>query len=138
MTLAVADDQGLGLVREVLLAHSYWRMLGLAVDLVILNREPHSYDSPLRRVLDRLIHTHSGWPTGTSEGSVYVLNWRELLPADVAVRACALSIPQLVSLRFASDAELPELVNEVLSGQLTDAKAIKQRVKEWQADHLRA
>lgn len=64
--------------------------------------------------------------------------FRELLPADVAVRACALSIPQLVSLRFASDAELPELVNEVLSGQLTDAKAIKQRVKEWQADHLRA
>ncbi len=64
--------------------------------------------------------------------------FRELLPADVAVRACGLSVPQLVSLRFASDAELPELVNEVLSGQLADAKAIKQRVKEWQADHLRA
>ncbi len=64
--------------------------------------------------------------------------FRELLPSDVAARACALSIPQLVSLRFASDAELPELVNEVLSGQLTEAKAIKQRVKEWQADHLRA
>jgi hypothetical protein len=64
--------------------------------------------------------------------------FRELLPADVAARACALPIPQIVSLRFASDAELPELVNEVLSGQLTDAKAIKQRVKEWQADHLRA
>ncbi len=64
--------------------------------------------------------------------------FRDLLPADVAARACALPIPQLVSLRFASDAELPELVNEVLSGQLTEAKAIKQRVKEWQADHLRA
>lgn len=64
--------------------------------------------------------------------------FRDLLPADVAARACALPIPQLVSLRFASDAELPELVNEVLSGQLTEAKAIKQRVREWQADHLRA
>ena len=84
LTLAVADDRGIGLVREVLLAHSYWRMLGLAVDLVILNREPHSYDSPLRKVLDRLIHAHSGWPTGTSEGSVYVLNWQDLLPADRA------------------------------------------------------
>ena len=61
-----------------------------------------------------------------------------LLPADVAARACALPVPQIVSLRFASDTELPELVNEVLAGQLTDAKAIKQRVKEWQADHLRA
>ena len=64
--------------------------------------------------------------------------FRDLLPADVAARACALPIPQLVSLRFASDEELPELVNEVLSGQLADAKAIKQRVKAWQADHLRA
>lgn len=64
--------------------------------------------------------------------------FRDLLPADVAARACALPIPQLVSLRFASDAELPGLVNDVLAGQLTDAKAIKQRVKEWQADHLRA
>ena len=64
--------------------------------------------------------------------------FRDLLPADVAARACALPIPQIVALRFSSDAELPELVNEVLSGQLTEAKAIKQRVKEWQADHLRA
>ncbi len=64
--------------------------------------------------------------------------FRDLLPADVAARACALPIPQLVSLRFASDAELPELVNEVLSGQLNEPKAIKQRVKQWQADHLRA
>ncbi len=64
--------------------------------------------------------------------------FRELLPADVAARACALPIPQIVALRFASDAELPELVNDVLSGQLTEAKAIKRRVKEWQADHLRA
>lgn len=64
--------------------------------------------------------------------------FRALLPADVAARACALPVPQIVSLRFAGDAELPELVNEVLAGQLTEAKAIKQRVKEWQADHLRA
>lgn len=64
--------------------------------------------------------------------------FRDLLPSDLLPRACALPIPQVVALRFASDAELPELVNEVLSGQLTDPKAIKQRVREWQADHLRA
>lgn len=64
--------------------------------------------------------------------------FRELLPADVAARACALSVPQIVALRFASDAELPELVNEVLSGQLVEPKAIKQRVRNWQADHVRA
>lgn len=62
----------------------------------------------------------------------------ELLPPDVAVRACKLGIPQLTALRFASDEELPGLVQEVLAGQLTDPKAIKQRVGNWQGDFLRA
>jgi hypothetical protein len=66
------------------------------------------------------------------------LRYRELLPADVAARAAALPVSQIVALRFAGDAELPALVNEVLSGQLSDPKAIKLKVKDWQADHLRA
>jgi 4-amino-4-deoxy-L-arabinose transferase-like glycosyltransferase len=44
---------------------------------------------------------------------------------------------QLVGLRFASDAELPALVDEVLAGRLTEQDAIKKRVKDWQADWLR-
>jgi hypothetical protein len=66
------------------------------------------------------------------------LRFRELLAPDVAARAAALPIAQLVSLRFASDAELPGLVNEVLSGQLALPKDIKQKVKDWQGDFLRA
>ena len=66
------------------------------------------------------------------------LRFRELLPADVAARACALPINQIVALRFACDAELPGLVNQVLANQLSDPKAIKQKVSEWQADVLRA
>jgi hypothetical protein len=45
---------------------------------------------------------------------------------------------QLVALRFAGDAELPDLVREVLAGNLASSKAIKGRVKHWQGDHLRA
>jgi hypothetical protein len=40
-------------------------------------------------------------------------------------------------LRFAGDAELPGLVDEVLSGRLTAPDEIKRRVKDWQADWLR-
>lgn len=66
------------------------------------------------------------------------LRFRELLPPDVAARASALPVGQVVALRFASDAELPVLVNEVLSGQLTAAKDIKLKVRDWQGDFLRA
>jgi hypothetical protein len=47
-------------------------------------------------------------------------------------------VAQLVSLRFASDAELPALARKVLDEKLSDRKGIKQLVKDWQADYLRA
>ncbi|MBM3907996.1 MAG: hypothetical protein FJ363_07945 [Gemmatimonadetes bacterium] len=49
-----------------------------------------------------------------------------------------LSARQMVGLRFASDAELPGLVQRVLSGELAEQKAIKAAIKDWQADWLRA
>lgn len=66
------------------------------------------------------------------------LRLRQVLPADLHARINDLTHQQLVALRFASDAELPELVREVLDGRLTTGKDIKQRVKNWQADWLRA
>ncbi len=66
------------------------------------------------------------------------LRMREVLPAELAGRAAGLSVKQLVAIRFASDEELPELVRDVLDGKVTAPKAIKQAVKQWQADHLRA
>jgi len=64
--------------------------------------------------------------------------FRELLTADLASRASSLPLRQIIALRFASDDELPGLVDDVLAGQLTGTKEIKQRVRNWQADHLRA
>jgi len=61
-----------------------------------------------------------------------------LLPADLQPRIPEFSLDQLISLRFASDAELPGLARKVLDEKLSDRKAIKQLVKDWQADYLRA
>jgi uncharacterized protein DUF6526 len=66
------------------------------------------------------------------------LRLRQLLPADLQPRINALTHRQLVALRFASDEEMPELVGEILGGKLHTGKEIKQRVKNWQADWLRA
>ena len=66
------------------------------------------------------------------------LRLAQCLPADLRTRINDLSRQQLVGLRFASDAELAELVREVLDGRLTTPKEIKLRVKNWQPDWLRA
>lgn len=48
-----------------------------------------------------------------------------------------LTLRQLVGLRFASDAELPALVAEVLAGTTTKEDDIKRKVRDWQADQQR-
>ena len=66
------------------------------------------------------------------------LRLREVLPAPLAARIPELTKGQLVGLRFASDAELPGLVERVLRGELVRARDVKAAVKDWQPDHLRA
>lgn len=66
------------------------------------------------------------------------LRLRELLPAAMQGDIYRLTVRQMVALRFAGDAELPELVQRVLKGEFADQKAIKAAIKDWQADWQRA
>ena len=66
------------------------------------------------------------------------LRLQNLLPTDLRSRIPELTVSQLVALRFASDAELPELARKVLAENLAERKAIKQLVRDWQPDNLRA
>src|SRR6267378_1889622 len=66
------------------------------------------------------------------------LRYEQVLPADLRARCGELAIGQIVSLRFASDAELPVLARKVLDEKLTERKAIKQLIKSWKPDYRRA
>ena len=66
------------------------------------------------------------------------LRLQNLLPADLRPRIPDFTVSQLVALRFASDAELPDLARKVLAENLQDRKAIKQLIRDWQPDYLRA
>jgi Family of unknown function (DUF6526) len=66
------------------------------------------------------------------------LRYQRLLPPDLQSRIGDFTVNQFVSLRFASDAELPGLAREVLDDKLNDRKTIKQLIKVWKPDYLRA
>jgi hypothetical protein len=61
-----------------------------------------------------------------------------VLGAGAKEKIAKLSCGQLVALRFASDAELPALVDRTMTGEFKAKKEIKQQIKDWQADWLRA
>ena len=64
------------------------------------------------------------------------LRLQRVLPAERHAEAARLTLAQLVALRFASDAELPGLVQDALAQSLSN-DAIKRKITDWQADWLR-
>ena len=64
------------------------------------------------------------------------LRMKELLPPALQARIPELAEGQLIGLRFASDAELPDLVGKTLEGNW-NRKQIKEAVRNWRPDYFR-
>ena len=66
------------------------------------------------------------------------VRYQRVLSADLAARAFKrLSPSQYIALRFASDPELPGLVEKVLAGSPSSSAEIKKAVKDWRGDYFR-
>jgi len=65
------------------------------------------------------------------------LRLERILPPDLRARINDFTLKQLIALRFASDAELPDLAKKVLNENLTDGTAVKRMIRNWQPDLLR-
>ena len=64
------------------------------------------------------------------------LRLTQLLPEPLRARIPELTEDQLIGLRFASDAELPQLTTRALNEKLS-RKDIKKSIKNWRPDYWR-
>ena len=83
VTISQAAD--LDLIRRLLLAHEYWRMKLLAVDLVILNQQANSYAQAFQDSLEALVAANRLPPrlaTEQAKGAIFVLR-ADLVSAEV-------------------------------------------------------
>ncbi|MFA6958411.1 MAG: DUF6526 family protein [Thermoanaerobaculia bacterium] len=62
----------------------------------------------------------------------------ERLCPDLRGRLGEFTMGQLVSLRFASDEELPALARRVLDEKIVSRSEIKKAIRNWRPDYLRA
>jgi Family of unknown function (DUF6526) len=65
------------------------------------------------------------------------MRYQSVLKPELAKKAEGLTAQQLVALRFASDAELPELMQQTLDGKFAKSKDIKMAIKNWRGDFHR-
>jgi len=114
LAVVVSDVHDLPLVREALLAHTYWRVRGLKTDLVILNSEPGGYEQPLQTQLNRLIqiyslHTGIDKPGGVFLRSIEQIPEEEVTLLVASARAVLVAARGSLAQQLSRQAEPPEL-----------------------------
>jgi len=66
------------------------------------------------------------------------LRLTQILQDDLRSRIGELRARHLIAMRFADDAEVPDLCRAVLNGELKTSDDIKRRIKTWRPDTFRA
>ncbi len=95
----IDEPEDRAIVRQLLRAHEYWRVKGLAIDLVIVNEKAHSYTQELQASLEALLRTSQSARRDErvdARGNVFILRKDLLTPNDhaalqMAARAVLLS-----------------------------------------------
>jgi hypothetical protein len=121
VTAAAALHLTWGAIRNFTTMNALWALYAFAIAAAVFASRVMAV-----RVQDRVIRLEMR------------LRCKEILPPALSARFGELTIRQIVGLRFAGDGEMAGLVERVLKGELTEEKAIKQAIRDWQGDYLRA
>ncbi|MGW8318974.1 MAG: GH36-type glycosyl hydrolase domain-containing protein [Candidatus Promineifilaceae bacterium] len=117
----IRSEDGLGLLRQLLQAHTYWRRSGLKIDLVIMNEKETGYDQVLRGQIRRLIARMNSEDQLNQRGGIFIVQADALEEAERILLATAArvildeengSLAQQIAAIPEPSAPLPVLVAE--------------------------
>ncbi|HEY7426013.1 MAG TPA: glucoamylase family protein, partial [Gemmataceae bacterium] len=113
LLVPAAALEDLPLVRHLLLAHSYYHLKGLPVDLVILSEQPASYAEELFQHLQEAVRSSHSHGLTDKPGGVFVRKAAQMPEEDqVLLEAAARGV--LVGRRGSLAVQLAELVDRVV------------------------
>jgi cyclic beta-1,2-glucan synthetase len=90
--ITIGETREINLVRQMLQAHTYWRMHGLSTDLVILNEEAVSYQRPLQERLEQLIQAHTVSAATDRAGGIFLKSAAQIPEEDLNLFKAAASV----------------------------------------------
>ena len=70
------------IVRQALVAHEYWRMKGLPVDLVVLNQEAAGYEQAVHDLLRQLLASGHAQAKENRPGGIFLKQVTQLAPME--------------------------------------------------------
>jgi cyclic beta-1,2-glucan synthetase len=101
----VAEGDELPLVRQALLAHSFWRLQGLEVDLVLVNEHPSGYLEELHQQLQGLVRASDSHHLVDKPGGVFLRKADHLSEEDKVLLQAAARV-MLVGARGSMEAQV--------------------------------
>ena len=93
LLLRIDDVSDLGVAKQLLLAHEYFRLKRFAVDLVIINEHPASYAQELQGALEALLRAQQvpgNEPAGSGRPSIHLLR-ADLIPKETCALLAAVA-----------------------------------------------
>src|SRR5581483_3144978 len=80
--LRIRDPERIGLVRQAVQAHAYWRLKGLAVDLVIWNEDDSVYRQSLQEAIVDLVAASPEASLVDRPGGVFIRRGEQMSEED--------------------------------------------------------
>jgi cyclic beta-1,2-glucan synthetase len=82
VVISMAGENGIPLLRDLLLAKAFLRIRGIELDLIIPIKEEPGYEAPLRKVVTRLMNAHLADVSASGAGRAYALGFNDLSPEE--------------------------------------------------------